>query len=158
MLYLVLKYLHLIGATVLLGTGAGIAFFMLRAHLTGEAVIIAAVGRIVVLADFLFTTTAVIAQPVTGIARAREAGYSLTESWIVLSAALYVVTGIFWLPVVWIQMQLRDLAAVAAAQGKQLPARYYMLFRVWFAFGFPAFGAVMVILWLMISRPSIPPF
>jgi uncharacterized membrane protein len=154
-LYFLLKYLHVIGAAVLLGTGAGIAFFMLRAHLTGEAAIITAVARIVVLADFLFTAMAVIAQPLTGIALAQEAGYSLSESWIVLSIALYLVTGAFWLPVVWIQMQMRDLAAASASQGKPLPGRYYTLFRVWFAFGFPAFGAVMVILWLMISRPSI---
>ena len=82
MLYLALKYLHVIGAAVLLGTGAGIAFFMLRAHVTGEAAVIAAVARIVVLADFLFTATAVIAQPITGIALAQLAGYSLSESWI----------------------------------------------------------------------------
>jgi uncharacterized membrane protein len=155
MLYLLLKYLHMIGAAVLLGTGAGIAFFMLRAHLTGDAAIIAAVARIVVLADFLFTATTVIAQPLTGIALAYEAGYSLAESWIVISIILYIVTGAFWLPVVWIQMQMRDLAAASAAGRKQLPARYYTLFRVWFAFGFPAFGAVMAIFWLMISRPSI---
>ena len=99
-LYLGLKYLHLIGAAVLLGTGAGIAFFMLRAHLTGEAAVIAAVARIVVLADFLFTATAVVVQPLTGIALAHEAGYSLTERWIVLSIILYLVTGAFWLPVV----------------------------------------------------------
>ena len=155
MLYLFLKYLHVIGAAVLLGTGAGIAFFMLRAHLTGEAAIVAAVARIVVLADLLFTATAVIAQPLTGIALVREAGYSLRESWIVLSIILYLVTGAFWLPVVWIQIQLRDLAAASAAEGKQLSARYHRLFRIWFAFGFPAFGAVMIIFWLMISRPSI---
>lgn len=153
--YFVLKYLHVIGAAVLLGTGAGIAFFMLRAHITGEAAIIAAVGRIVVFADFLFTATAVIAQPVTGLLLVREVGYSLSDGWIVLSIVLYLVTGAFWLPVVWIQMRLRDLAAAAAAQGKPLPARYHVLFRIWFAFGFPAFGAVMAILWLMIARPSI---
>jgi uncharacterized membrane protein len=155
MLYLFLKYLHVIGAAVLLGTGAGIAFFMLRAHLTGEAAIVAAVARIVVLADLLFTATAVIAQPLTGIALVHEAGYSLRESWIVLSIILYLVTGAFWLPVVWIQMQMRKLASASAAEGKQLPATYHRLFRIWFAFGFPAFGAVMIIFWLMISRPSI---
>jgi len=155
MLYFVLKYLHVIGAAVLLGTGAGIAFFMLRAHLTGEPAVIAAVARIVVLADFLFTATAVVAQPLTGIALAREAGYSLGESWIVLSIVLYVITGVFWLPVVWIQMQMRTLAAASASRGKPLPSRYHTLFRIWFAFGFPAFGAVMGIFWLMISRPSI---
>ena len=155
MLYLALKYLHVIGAAVLLGTGAGIAFFMLRAHLTGEAAVIAAVARIVVLADFLFTATAVLAQPITGIALAQQAGYSLNESWIVASIALYVLTGAFWIPVVWIQLQMRNLASAAASQGKPLQARYYQLFRIWFAFGFPAFAAVLVIFWLMISRPSI---
>ncbi|MCA1452723.1 DUF2269 domain-containing protein [Bradyrhizobium sp. BRP22] len=155
MIYFLLKYIHLIGAAVLLGTGAGIAFFMLRAHLTGDPVIVAAVARIVVRADFLFTATAVVAQPLTGIALAYEAGYSLSESWIVLSIVLYFVTGAFWLPVVWIQMQMRNLAAASAAQRKPLPARYHKLFWTWFAFGFPAFGAVMGIFWLMIQRPSI---
>src|SRR4051794_3116638 len=155
MLYFFLKYLHVIGAAVLLGTGAGIAFFMLRAHLTGEAALIAAVARIVVLADFLFTATAVVAQPLTGIALAREAGYSLGESWIVLSIVLYLVTGAFWLPVVWIQVRMRALATAAANQASPLPAHYHTLFRVWFAFGFPAFAAVLGIFWLMISRPSI---
>jgi uncharacterized membrane protein len=155
MLYLSLKYLHVVGAAVLLGTGAGIAFFMLWAHRTGEPAVIAAVGRIVVVADFLFTASAVVAQPLTGVALIYAAGYTLTEGWIVLSIVLYIVIGAFWLPVVWIQMQMRDLAAAAAAEGKPLPARYHTLFRVWFAIGFPAFGAVMIILWLMISRPSI---
>jgi uncharacterized membrane protein len=154
-LYLVLKYLHVIGAAILLGTGAGIAFFMLQAHRSGDAATVAAVARIVVLADFLFTASAVVAQPVTGIALAREAGYSLGESWIVLSIVLYLVTGAFWLPVVWIQMRMRELAAAAANQASPLPARYYTLFRIWFAFGFPAFAAVLGVFWLMISRPSI---
>ena len=108
MVYFALKYLHLIGAAVLLGTGAGIAFFMLMAHRTGEAVQIAAVARIVVVADFLFTATAVFAQPITGIALAWYVGYSLTDGWIVLSILLYIVTGCFWLPVVWMQMRMRD--------------------------------------------------
>jgi uncharacterized membrane protein len=153
--YFFLKFLHVIGASVLLGTGAGIAFFMLRAHLTGEAAVIAAVVRIVVLADFLFTATAVIAQPLTGIALAHEGGYSLNESWVVVSVILYLVTGAFWLPVVWIQIQIGKLAAASAMERKPLPPRYYTLFRSWFAFGFPAFGAVVGIFWLMISRPSI---
>jgi uncharacterized membrane protein len=155
MIYFLLKYVHVIGAAVLLGTGAGIAFFMLRAHLTGDPVIVGAVARIVVLADFLFTATAVVAQPLTGIALAYEVGYSLTESWIVLSIVLYLVTGAFWLPVVWIQMQMRNLATASAAERKPLPARYHKLFWTWLAFGFPAFGAVMGIFWLMIQRPSI---
>jgi uncharacterized membrane protein len=155
MLYLVLKYLHVIGATVLLGTGAGIAFFMLLAHWTGRVTAIAEVARIVVIADFVFTTTAVIAQPITGVALAWTAGYSLWEGWIVLSILLYLFTGAFWLPVVWMQMEMRNLAAAAAARGEPLPLRYHRLFRLWFLFGFPAFFAVLAIFWLMIARPPI---
>jgi uncharacterized membrane protein len=153
MLYFVLKFLHIIGASVLLGTGAGIAFFMLLAHRTGRTETVAAVARMVVVADFLFTATAVVLQPVTGIALAWNVGYSLTEGWILLSLLLYVITGAFWLPVVWMQMEMRRLAETARKSGEPLPKRYHQLFRLWFAFGFPAFGAVVAISWLMITRP-----
>ena len=156
--YLLLKYLHVIGATVLLGTGAGIAFFMLLAHRTGDARVVAAVASMVVIADFVFTATAVLAQPVTGLMLAREIGYPLSEGWIVLSILLYLVTGAFWLPVVWMQARMRDLARAAAAAGTPLPAAYHRLFRWWFAFGFPAFAAVMAIFWLMIARPQVALF
>ena len=158
MAYLVLKYLHVIGATVLLGTGAGIAFFMVMAHFTGSAVKVAAVARIVVTADFLFTATAVVLQPVTGVLLAQTAGYPLTEGWIVLSIALYLLTGAFWLPVVGMQMRMRQLAETAAAADTALPAAYHRLFWIWFAFGFPAFAAVLGIFWLMIARPDLPAF
>jgi uncharacterized membrane protein len=153
MLYFELKYLHVIGAAVLLGTGAGIAFFMLLAHRTGNPVVVAGVARIVVIADFLFTATAVVAQPVTGVALAWHLGYSLWEQWLLLSIILYIITGAFWLPVVWMQAEMYRLAKEAVAQGAPLPARYRQLFRLWFAFGFPAFGAVAAIFWLMITRP-----
>jgi uncharacterized membrane protein len=154
-LYFALKFVHIIGAAVLLGTGAGIAFFMLMAHLNGKPEVIAAVARIVVIADFLFTATAMVAQPVTGVLLARFVGYSLLEGWIVLSIILYVLTGAFWLPVVWMQMRMRDLAAAAARNDGSLPHAYYRLFWLWFVFGFPAFGAVAAVFWLMIARPYI---
>jgi uncharacterized membrane protein len=153
--YLALKYLHVIGAAVLLGTGAGIAFFMLLAHRTGEARVVAAVARIVVIADLVFTATAVAAQPITGVLVAWVIGHSLRDGWIVLSVLLYLLTGAFWLPVVWMQMRMRDLAAAAAREGRPLPAEYHRLFRLWFAFGFPAFAAVLAIFWLMIARPRL---
>lgn len=153
--YLILKYLHIIGATVLLGTGAGIAFFMLSAHRSGSPAIIAGVAHIVVVADFLFTATAVVVQPITGWLLAREAGYSMNEGWILASIILYIVTGLFWLPVVWMQTRMCQLAGMAASRNEPLPSQYFRLFRWWFAFGFPAFGAVMVIFWLMVTRPDI---
>jgi uncharacterized membrane protein len=152
--YFLLKFLHVIGATVLLGTGAGIAFFMLMAHRTGDARTVAATARIVVVADMVFTAT-VVAQPITGVLLAKTAGYPLGEGWIVASILLYLFTGAFWLPVVWMQARMRNLARAAAEAGEGLPAAYHRLFRWWFAFGFPAFAAVLLIFWLMITRPQI---
>jgi uncharacterized membrane protein len=157
-LYFLLKFLHAIGATVLLGTGAGIAFFMLAAHLSRDPAIIAGTARIVVRADFLFTATAVVAQPITGVLLAQNVGYSLLDGWIVWSIVLYFVTGAFWLPVVWMQIRMRDLAAAALRENRPLPPQYHRLFRWWFAFGFPAFAAVLAIFWLMVARPQIPFF
>jgi uncharacterized membrane protein len=155
MMYFALKFLHLIGAAVLLGTGAGIAFFMLLGHFTGKPATIAAIARIVVIADFVFTATAVIVQPITGWLLAREIGYALTDAWVMWSIVLYIVTGMFWLPVVWMQMRIRDLAAQAANTGTPLPRAYHRLFWWWFAFGFPAFAAVLAIYWLMITKPQM---
>jgi uncharacterized membrane protein len=153
--YLVLKYVHVIGASVLLGTGAGIAFFMLLGHRTHDPAAVAAIARIVVIADFLFTASAVVVQPVSGAALAWFMGHSLWEGWLALSILLYLLTGAFWLPVVWMQMRMRDLARVAARAGDPLPPEYHRLFRWWFAFGFPAFAAVLAIFWLMIAKPAI---
>jgi uncharacterized membrane protein len=154
MSYEILRFLHLIGATILFGTGAGIAFFMVISHRSKDARLIAHVAGIVVLADTVFTATAALFQPITGYLLIRELGYELQEPWIVLSLVLYVFTGMFWLPVVWIQIQMRNLAKQAAAQAAPLPPRYYKLFWIWFACGFPAFFAVMAILWLMLTRPT----
>jgi uncharacterized membrane protein len=152
---MVLRALHILGAIVLLGTGAGIAFFMVMAHRTGDAKIIAHVASTVVIADWIFTATAAIAQPVTGAVLALVRGWDLSSGWILTSLALYVVTGLFWLPVIWVQHRMRNLARDAAQSGGPLPALYFRLYRIWFACGFPAFLAVLSILWLMIRKPSI---
>ncbi|MCD2173202.1 DUF2269 family protein [Rhizobium sp. C4] len=151
----ILLFLHVIGATVLLGTGAGIAFFMVIANGTRNAALIAHVASTVVLADFLFTATAVILQPITGVALALRTGWPLGEGWIFCSLLLYGLAGLFWLPVVRIQMQLRDLARKAAAENAPLPALYHRLYRIWFACGFPAFAAVLAIIWLMLTKPDL---
>ena len=154
-LYILLKVAHVIGAAVLLGTGAGIAFFMLMAHRSRDPAVIAHTARIVVLADTVFTASAVILQPITGAALAHLAGYPLLSGWIGLSLGLYVVTGLCWLPVVWIQIRLRDLALLAAENGAPLPEHYFRLFRLWFVLGFPAFAAVLGIVWLMVAKPAL---
>lgn len=149
----VLRWVHVLGACVLIGTGAGIAFFMVMAQRAKDARVIAHVAGTVVIADWLFTATAVVLQPVTGALLAMEIGWSLTEGWILASLALYVLVGALWLPVVWIQHRLRDLARAAVASGGELPPGYHRLYRIWFIAGFPAFAAVLAIVWLMVTRP-----
>ena len=153
--YSVWKVLHIIGATVLLGTGAGIAFFMVMAHRTRDPAVIAATARMVVIADTVFTASAVIVQPVSGVALAWVLGYSLLDSWLVVAIALYVLVGLCWLPVVWIQIQLRDIATYAARHGARLPEGYFSLYRIWFALGWPAFLGVIAIFAVMIWKPQM---
>jgi len=128
---------------------------MVISNRSGDPRLIAHVGGIVVLADTVFTATAAIVQPITGYLLAREAGWPVVSGWVGLSLALYIIVGAFWLPVVWMQIRLRNMARLAAREGKALPAAYHRLYRWWFAFGFPAFAAVLAIIWLMLTKPSI---
>jgi uncharacterized membrane protein len=152
-LYFTIKYLHVLGAIVILGTGTGIAFFMLMAHRSRDPAFIAATAATVVIADMLFTLSAVILQPLTGGLLMALSGATLAERWLVTSLALYATAGLFWIPVVFMQIEMRDLARKALAQHEPLPPRYFALFRRWFAFGIPGFGSIMIILWLMIAKP-----
>jgi uncharacterized membrane protein len=152
-LYFIVKYLHVLGAIVILGTGTGIAFFMLMAHRSRDPAFIARTAATVVIADMLFTASAVILQPVSGGVLMALSATSLAERWLVTSLGLYVVAGLFWIPVIFMQIEMRDLARMAAARQQPLPPRYFALFRRWFVFGIPGFGSVMMILWLMIAKP-----
>jgi uncharacterized membrane protein len=152
--YFLVKYLHVLGAIVILGTGAGIAFFMLMAHRSREAGFIARTAAIVVMADMLFTLAAVILQPVTGGALMLLSQVTLGERWLMASLVLYAIAGLFWVPVIFMQIEMRDLARIADAAEQALPQRYFTLFRRWFLFGIPGFGSVMLILWLMIAKPD----
>lgn len=148
-----LRWLHVIGACVLLGTGAGIAFFMLVSHQSKNPALIAHVASIVVLADFVFTATAALLQPITGWLLALQVGWSLSDLWLSISIALYVLIGVFWLPVIAIQMKMRDLARTAAAKNQNLPHTYFRLYRIWLLCGIPAFISILAILWLMLAKP-----
>jgi uncharacterized membrane protein len=152
-LYFIVKYLHVLGAIVILGTGTGIAFFMLMAHRSGDPAFIARTAGTVVIADTLFTLTAVLLQPASGVWLMALSAASLGERWLIASLALYAVAGLFWIPVVFMQIEMRNLARTAVAQHQPLPPRYFALFRRWCVFGIPGFGSVMTILWLMIAKP-----
>lgn len=150
--YLFIKTIHIISATVLLGTGAGIAFFMWRTWQTGETGLIAGVSRIVVLADFVFTLPAVVVQFLSGVWLAKQLDLALLEGWIGLTLVLYLLIGACWLPVVWLQVQISRLASDAHQRGIELPSRCFTYYRIWFALGWPAFIGVLVIVWLMVHR------
>ena len=151
--YLIVKWLHIVSSTLLFGTGIGSAFYMLFSSLSRDVRAIAVVSRHVVRADWLFTATTVVFQPLSGFYMIHLAGYPFHSTWIMWSVALYVLAGACWLPVVWIQMRLRDLAAEAARTNTDLPPQYWRLFKTWVALGVPAFAAFVVIFWLMVAKP-----
>ena len=152
--YLALKTLHILSSGLLFGAGAAIAFFMLMAWRSGDAPGFALASKHVVLADWVFTTTAVIAQPLSGLGLAHLAGWPLDAPWLLTSYGLYIFIGACWLPVVWIQLRVRKLMAEAVAAGQPVPDRVHRLMRIWFALGWPAFAALIAIFYLMVARPA----
>ena len=153
--YFALKWVHILSSTVLFGTGLGTAFHMWFAHLRGDVATVAVVAGNVVLADWLFTMTAGIVQPVTGVLLALEAGHDLTASWLVTTYALYVLAALCWFPVVRLQIRVRDIARASAANGTALPAPYHRSMRIWFALGWPAFLSLIAVFYLMVAKPDL---
>ena len=153
-MYLLLKYVHILSSVVLVGTGFGTAYYLFFANRSGNVAAQAEVARLVVRADWWFTTPAVIVQPLTGLAMVYLAGWPLSTPWIAWSLALYVLTGALWLPVVVLQVRMARMAAQAARDGQPLPAAYWRCARWWEALGYPAFVAMLVVFWLMVSKPG----
>lgn len=152
-LLLGLKWLHVVSASVLFGTSAGIVFFWLRAHSSGDVRVIAAVSRQAVLADACFTLTAVILQALTGAAMATLGGYPGSTFWLRTAIVIFSATGVIWAPVLWLQLRMRQLAQQAAAQGMPLPPAYHRCYRAWCALRVPEFAALLVIYYLMVAKP-----
>lgn len=159
MTWLVVKWLHLVGAAILFGTGLGIAFFAWfgyrRGMREGDIGLVRGVLRLTVLADAVFTAVAACVQPITGYAMWRMTGGQWPDRWLHWVLALYVFVGLCWLPVVWLQVKLRD-AAVAAQGTDQLGNGFHRRFRIWFALGWPAFLGVMGLYALMLTRARFP--
>jgi uncharacterized membrane protein len=152
--FLTLKWLHILSATVLFGTGIGTAFQMVHAMRTGDAALVHGVAAGVVRADWLFTAPAGVIQPATGLALVALSGWSWAEPWLLLTYAAYVLAFLCWAPVVRLQIRIRDLCAAQPA-GAPVPAEARRLFRLWFALGWPAFGALVGVFWLMVARPDL---
>jgi uncharacterized membrane protein len=153
--YLVLKWLHIVSATILFGTGIGIAFFKWITDRSGDVRAIRISAERTVLADWLFTTPAVIVQPVSGFAMAYVAGFPIFTGWVFYSTLLYLFAGCCWLPVLWLQFRMRSIARVADATNASLPPLYWAYARIWFWLGVPAFLALLVVYWLMVAKPVV---
>jgi len=153
--YDVILWLHILSSTVLFGTGLGTAFQMVAAMRGRDPIIVAGVAKNVVIADLIFTTPAGVIQPLTGVALVYSNGWSLWEPWLLLTYLLFVIALMAWLPVVWLQSQIRDLAADAVKNSTALPKKCLRCYRIWFTLGWPAFIALMGIFWLMITKPPL---
>ncbi len=154
--YLIVKWLHILSSTLLFGTGLGSAFYMFFTNRTRNVAAIAVITRKVVIADFLFTTPTAIIQPLTGFWLAHLAGLSISTLWIMWSVALYVVAGACWVPVVWLQIRMAQMAELAAATGTAIPPLYWRYHAFWVALGIPAFVAFIGIFYLMVVKPATP--
>lgn len=150
-----IKWIHVLSTILLLGTGLGTAFHLWMAHLSGDVRAMAVVARNVVLADWLFTTVAGIVQPITGLGLIFQRGWSPFESWLIVSYGLYAVAGVCWIPVVVLQIRVRDLTERAALRNQALPPEYAIAMRQWFWLGVPAFLSMAAIVFLMIGKPKL---
>jgi len=152
-LYTTIKTLHILSSTILFGTGIGIAFFMLRSWFTNDIHEKFYAARNTVLADYVFTFPAAVIQPVSGVALIHMVGFDWTARWLMATYVIYIIAGLCWLPVVWIQIQLKNMCKAAVESGTQLPDRYHKLFRIWFLLGWPAFAGFLLVFFLMVAKP-----
>lgn len=151
---LIIKWLHVLSSTLLFGTGIGTAFYLFFVSLTRDTHAVAVVSRYVVIADWFFTATTIVFQPLSGFWLAKLMGYPLTSRWILWSSALFLLAALCWLPVVWLQVRLRDIAKAADVAGTALPRDYWNLLGWWTALGVPALGFFLAVFYLMVARPA----
>lgn len=155
-LYDAVKWLHVLSSVVLVGTGLGTAYFMFFANRSRDVAAQAFVARLVVRADWWFTTPTVVIQPATGLLLAHLSGLPLTTPWLAVSIGLFVIAGACWLPVLWLQLRMAAMAQAAAQTGSALPARYWHYARWWERLGYPAFAAMLLVFYLMLAKPALP--
>lgn len=152
--YSYLKLIHIISATILFGTGIGSAFYMFMANRKKDSNLIYFTVKNVVIADWVFTTPAIIIQLLSGMMLVKEQGYSFSENWLFLALCLYLFAGACWLPVVWMQIKMRDIAKVSINNNSPLPKLYWIMNRWWILLGSLAFPSLVVVFYLMVFRPD----
>jgi uncharacterized membrane protein len=152
--YIIAKWLHILSSTLLFGLGLGTAFHFFMVSRSRDPRAIAVMANSMVLADWLFTTTTIVFQPLSGLYLMSVMNLPMTAPWIVWSVALYLLAGACWVPVVWIQMRMRRIAYAAAVQDQDLGPEFWRLRRIWIALGIPAFSALVIVFYLMVAKPS----
>ncbi|MCP3662739.1 MAG: DUF2269 domain-containing protein [Gammaproteobacteria bacterium] len=153
--YALVKWIHILSATLMFGTGLGSAFYKWNADRSCNLAAIAHTNRIVVIADWLFTTPTVIIQPISGFWLMTFLGITMSQPWIITATVLYIIAGACWLPVVWLQIRMRDISQAAHQNNSPLDQTYHRYARQWFGLGVPAFGCMILIYFLMVFK-SIP--
>lgn len=152
--YQIIKTLHILSSVLMVGTGFGSAFYLFFANRSGSVATIANVSRLVVRADWWFTTPSIIFQPLSGAYLIWLVGYPVSSTWIVWTMALYALAGVCWLPVVWMQIRMAKMAEVANLQNEALPEQYWKYAKLWERLGYPAFAAMLVVYFLMVMKPA----
>ncbi len=155
MIFLTLKLIHILSAIILFGLGCGTVFFKLMADRSGDHAAIAITSKHVVLADWWFTTPTVIIQPITGLLMAEQLSISVTDGWMIQTLVLYALTGLCWLPVIYLQIRMRDIAVQSLQQQKPLPGLYHHYAKIWMWLGVPAFFAMIAITSLMVFHSAL---
>lgn len=149
---ILVKYLHVLSSTLLFGTGIGTAYYLFFVSRTRDAKVVAVVARHVVVADWIFTATTIVFQPLSGLWLARRMGIPLATPWLFWSMVAFAIAALCWLPVVWLQMRMRDVAVEAAAAGRELPVEYARHLGAWTALGIPALVSFLAIFYMMVAR------
>ncbi|HYN55154.1 MAG TPA: DUF2269 domain-containing protein [Methylotenera sp.] len=152
--YLFVKTIHIISSTILFGTGIGIAFFMFRSYFTNDLNQKIYAAKYTVTADYIFTLPAVIVQLITGAWLVWKSGYDWLDFWLVATYIIYVIAGLCWVPVVWIQIKLKNILIQCRANKSAVPDQYHKLFKIWFFLGWPAFLGLVVVFFLMVIKPQ----
>lgn len=155
MLYLALKTLHILAAVVFLGTGAGSAWYKLRAGRSGNLAAIAWIDAEVVRADWLFTIPSGVLLPLTGLAMTLGYGMPITTPWILEPLIGYAIAGLTWLPAAFLQLRMRRLSAEALRAGQPLPEQWRKDQRAWAMLGVPSFGAAVVVVGVMVMKRAV---
>ncbi|WP_455927777.1 DUF2269 family protein [Pseudomonas capeferrum] len=152
MLYLGLKYIHILAAIFLFGFGMGSYLYLIAASRTANPHVIAHVARMVVRFDTWITTPAGFIQIITGFLLIRLAGLPLTTEWVLTSLIIFLCVGALWLPVLVLQKRLQQMALSAVETGRVLDDGYAGVYRKWFWMGVFGFLGMFLIVMIMVTK------